>query len=101
MATHHNQRFETVTGRKQRLLKAAEAAVKSRGVQPILFELDLTTAISIVGTIQFALRHPDFCKRATGKHMRGFVDRLIELLAQGDEGFRDFLKVGDDPAFDE
>jgi hypothetical protein len=89
------------TDRKQRLLKAAYVAVKSRGDRPIIFDMHITTALGLVATIQFALRHPDFCRRPTGKDMRAFVDELIELLAQGDEAFREFLKAGDDPAFDE
>ncbi len=32
---------------------------------------------------------------------RSFTDQLIEMLSEGDPEFRKFLKMGDDPEFDE
>jgi hypothetical protein len=85
---------------KERLISAAEKAMRRLEERPIIIHTDVVTAVTLVGTLQLALRHPEFKKRPTWGTVRNFVDSLIQALSKDDQGFREFLKLGDHPDYD-
>jgi hypothetical protein len=64
------------------------------------FVLDPSAFLLVMGTLQFALRNPQFGKMASGQKIRAIVDNLIERVSDGDAYVKSLLKRGDDPAHD-
>lgn len=85
---------------KERLLEHAEMAMRRLQIRPVVIEMDITTAVGMIGALQLALRHPGFRNRPTARAVRGTLDQLIDALSEGDAEFREFLKLGNNPAFD-
>ena len=64
------------------------------------FVLDPSAFLLLLGTLQFALRHPQFGRGASGQKIRTIVDNLIKRVSDGDAYVKSLLQRGDDPAHD-
>jgi hypothetical protein len=78
----------------------ALAEFRSKGNLPLMVELDVASAIAVIGSLQLALRHPEH-KGACAKAARALIDGLIEMIRQmGFEYNALMARLGDDPEYD-
>ena len=64
----------------------ADATVPNAGygAAGLKFELGLIEAVGLLGTLQLALRHPEFKKRPTGKWIKTFAEQLEHAIVEKD-----------------
>ena len=86
---------------QEQLLAAASAEAEDL---PKDWELpvhwDLTCLMSVIGTLQLAMRHPQFKKRPTAKLTRQIIDQLISGIPENMPATRELARLGDNPKYD-
>jgi len=90
--------------RQKASLQRAAALAEMRGINPeftIPVHLDIPSALSLIGNLQLALRHP-----ANGgpsaSIAREFIDGLLErMIAARLYRTAELARLGDDPAYDD
>lgn len=87
--------------RKQELLERITEEVKRFGDRPIILELDLNAAFTIVGALQLALRHPQFTKMQSAAAVRAFVLEVRNQIPAEFQALRESIWLGFHPRFDE
>ena len=89
------------TARENLLRRCKEESIRCGNRQfTIPLELDLTAALSIIGNLQLALRHPANCGPSASV-ARLTIDRLIDRIEEaGLPANAELARRGDDPEYD-
>jgi hypothetical protein len=77
--------------------QAIERLVAKHGT--FKMELDFGVVVSLVATIQLALRHPGN-RGPTAKQMRGFCDQVIAKMGKSESRLAELLRQGYELDFD-
>jgi hypothetical protein len=62
--------------------------------------LDMTNLFVVIGTLQLAMRHPQFRKTPSAKAVREIIDRLIGGIPENCPASKELARLGDNPKFD-
>ncbi len=62
--------------------------------------LDVTSLFVVIGTLQLALRHPEFRKTPSAKAARRIIDTLISGIPDNCPASKELARLGDNPKFD-
>ncbi len=82
-----------------------QAALAAQIYGPVPIMLGREKGYALVGTLQLAMRHPEFAKTGISESAKDFCDFLIAALATGDDGgeyplVRQMLEAGYHPDSD-
>lgn len=80
-------------------LAAFTVAMELHGEYPFNIETNIAYMVSVVGTLQLALRHPGF-PPCTREQIERFVAMAIEQVQLVSPVIADGLRAGNDPAND-
>ena len=86
--------------RKAELLKRVLEESVDWGDRPIVLQIDLSTALSLAGTLQLALRHPEFVKLPSAASMRQLVIALRDQVPEEFPAIKEMISLGFHPRFD-
>lgn len=62
--------------------------------------LDMFSLMTVIGTLQLAMRHPEFRKRPTAAAVRQIIDQLIAGIPEQCPATRELVRLGDNPDYD-
>ncbi len=62
--------------------------------------LDMTHLFVVIGTLQLALRHPQFRRTPSAKSVRQIIDQLISAIPDNCPASKELARLGDNPRFD-
>ena len=85
--------------RKRAVMERAAAQLRGFN-RPVVFELDITLTVGLIGTLQLAFRHPGNVG-ATREMLEQFVRDLIEQIDPSHGDVHAFLMMGFDEQHDE
>jgi hypothetical protein len=84
----------------EKTIEAADAEMKKFEGAEVVLKFPLIKAVNLCSLIQLALRHEEIpeLSRANG---RKFCDELIELVGRASPLLADFMRLGDNPKYDQ
>lgn len=62
--------------------------------------LDMVSLMCVIGTLQVALRHPEFRRRPTAAAVQQIIDQLISGIPENCPATRELARLGNNPAYD-
>ncbi|MBS1797822.1 MAG: hypothetical protein JSS81_28635 [Acidobacteria bacterium] len=84
---------------KMRIADLAATKLFAPDARPVIFEMDSTAAVALIGQLQLAFRHPENTGR-TREITENFVRNLIEQMDPDHGDVYEFLMMGFNPEMD-
>lgn len=86
---------------KQRLIDTSTKEL--RNLPPdweVPIHLDITSLFVVIGTLQLAMRHPQFRRTPSARSVRQIIDQLISGIPENCPASRELARLGDKPEYD-
>jgi hypothetical protein len=86
---------------KQQLAQDVISEMHRWGSRPVLWQMDISTAVSTCGCLQVALRHPDFARSPSANQARQFIMNFRDCIPDDFPALKRVIDLGFHSRFDE